>query len=55
MDTAGLRETQDEVESIGIRFTMKRLESSQMVLFVVDLSGGEFEEDMKKTIFFLLV
>ena len=47
MDTAGLRETQDEVESIGIRFTMKRLESSQMVLFVVDLSGGEFEEDMK--------
>ena len=47
MDTAGLRETQDEVESIGIRFTMKRLESSQMVLFVVDVSTGEFEEDIK--------
>ena len=47
MDTAGLRETQDEIESIGIRFTMKRLESSQMVLFVVDLLDGEFKEDMK--------
>ena len=47
MDTAGLRETQDEIESIGIRFTMQRLESSQMVLFVVDLLDGEFKEDMK--------
>ena len=46
MDTAGLRETQDEIESIGIRFTMKRLESSQMVLLVVDMSGGEFKEDI---------
>jgi len=47
MDTAGLRETEDEIESIGIKFTMKRLESSHMVLFVVDISGGEFAEDIK--------
>ncbi|MBI3754702.1 MAG: tRNA uridine-5-carboxymethylaminomethyl(34) synthesis GTPase MnmE [Deltaproteobacteria bacterium] len=47
MDTAGLRETQDEVESMGIRFTMKRLESSQMVLFVVDVASNKFEEDIK--------
>ncbi|MBI5328845.1 MAG: tRNA uridine-5-carboxymethylaminomethyl(34) synthesis GTPase MnmE [Deltaproteobacteria bacterium] len=47
MDTAGLRETQDEVESIGIRFTMKRLESSEMVLFVADISEDEFEKDIK--------
>lgn len=45
MDTAGLRETEDEVESIGIRFTMKRLEASEMVLFVADMSEGKFEED----------
>ena len=47
MDTAGLRETRDEVESMGIKFTMKRLESSHMVLFVVDISAGEFEEDIR--------
>lgn len=47
MDTAGLRETEDEVESIGIRFTMKKLEASQMVLFVADISAGEFGEDIK--------
>ncbi|MBI5047820.1 MAG: tRNA uridine-5-carboxymethylaminomethyl(34) synthesis GTPase MnmE [Deltaproteobacteria bacterium] len=47
MDTAGLRETQDEVESIGIKFTMKRLESSEMVLFVADISEDEFEQDIK--------
>ncbi len=46
MDTAGLRETKDEVESAGIRFTMKRLESSEMVLFVADMSEGKFEEDI---------
>ncbi|MBI3754658.1 MAG: tRNA uridine-5-carboxymethylaminomethyl(34) synthesis GTPase MnmE, partial [Deltaproteobacteria bacterium] len=47
MDTAGLRETEDEVESIGIRFTMKRLEASEMVLFVADISEGKFEKDSK--------
>lgn len=45
MDTAGLRETEDEVESIGIRLTMKRLASSEMVLFVTDISDSEFNED----------
>src|SRR3972149_10629813 len=47
MDTAGLRETREEVESIGIKFSMKRLESSHMVLFVVDISAGEFKEDIR--------
>lgn len=47
MDTAGLRETQNEVENIGIRFTMKKLESSEMVLMVADMSEGRFEDDIK--------
>ncbi|MBI5893468.1 MAG: tRNA uridine-5-carboxymethylaminomethyl(34) synthesis GTPase MnmE [Deltaproteobacteria bacterium] len=47
MDTAGLRETMDEIEEIGIRFTMDRLEKAQLVLFVVDASKDNISEDAK--------
>ncbi len=47
MDTAGLRETMDEIEEIGIRFTMDRLEKAQLVLFVVDASKDNISEDVK--------
>jgi tRNA modification GTPase len=38
-DTAGLRESDDEVESLGIARTRAALESSRVVLWVVDASA----------------
>ena len=40
IDTAGLRETDDKVESMGILRTREAINSSRLVLLVVDLSRG---------------
>ena len=39
IDTAGIRETQDYVESIGIKKTFEKIEQAQVVLYLVDGSG----------------
>lgn len=38
IDTAGIRETKDIVESIGIQKTFEKIEQAQVVLFLVDAS-----------------
>lgn len=38
IDTAGIRETKDVVESIGIKKTFEKIEQAQVVLFLVDSS-----------------
>jgi tRNA modification GTPase len=38
IDTAGIRDTQDVVESIGIRKTFEKIEQAQVVVFLMDSS-----------------
>jgi len=44
IDTAGIRETQDVVESIGIKRTFEKIEQSQVVVFLAD--SLNFKEDV---------
>ena len=46
MDTAGLRETADFVESLGVRAARERISEAGLILFVVDSSAGGFTEDL---------
>lgn len=46
IDTAGIRRTQDKVESIGIRRAMDYLDEAQMILFTVDASRNMTDDDL---------
>lgn len=45
IDTAGIRETQDVVESIGIKKTFEKIEQAQVVLFLV--SSIQLSKDLR--------
>lgn len=45
IDTAGLRETDDEVESIGIERSWREIERSDVVLLLVDACAGVTDSD----------
>jgi len=47
IDTAGLHDTDDALEAMGIRLTRQRLDEADIVLFMVDGSGPPTEEDFK--------
>lgn len=45
LDTAGIRETEDMVEKIGVMRSQKAAESADLVLFAIDASQGWMQED----------
>lgn len=45
IDTAGIRETQDMVEKIGVERSIQSIEDAELILFVVDSSMPFTEED----------
>ena len=45
-DTAGIRETQDKIESLGIHKSKEYIEKAELILFVVDGSSPLSEEDL---------
>ena len=48
-DTAGIRETTEVVESIGIERSIKKIEEADLVLFIID-SSSDFEDEDKKVL-----
>lgn len=47
VDTAGIRETEDKIEQLGIQRSRKAIDDAQLVILVVDASVGENAEDEK--------
>ncbi|MGI6203819.1 MAG: tRNA uridine-5-carboxymethylaminomethyl(34) synthesis GTPase MnmE [Anaerovoracaceae bacterium] len=45
-DTAGIRETDDKIERIGIRRAKESIESADLVIFVLDAQTGIVDEDI---------
>lgn len=45
MDTAGLRESGDRAEAIGVRLAREKTEEAGLVIYVADLTGA-FDEDL---------
>jgi len=53
IDTAGIRETKDEIESIGIKKTFEKIEQAQVVLYLFEslkfkVSGSEYLTEIEK-------
>lgn len=46
-DTAGIRETEDVVEKIGVEKAKKALENADLIVIMVDASAGISEEDLE--------
>ncbi len=46
LDTAGIRDTEDEIEQEGMRLTLEKIPLADLILFVVDASRPFDNEDM---------
>ena len=50
VDTAGIRHTDDTIESIGIERSIEQMNKADIVLWLVDCSGHGTDELLKKTV-----
>jgi tRNA modification GTPase len=48
MDTAGLRETKDVIEALGVERTRDRMKNASLILYLFDLSNTSLEEIQKE-------
>jgi tRNA modification GTPase len=48
IDTAGIRETKDVVESMGIKKTFEKMEQAQVVMYLIDSSQLSVDNELQK-------
>jgi tRNA modification GTPase len=46
IDTAGIREARDQIEAIGVRKTMEKIEEASILCYVWDVAGGMTLQDL---------
>ena len=51
IDTAGIRLTDDEIETFGIERTFKAIDKADIILYMIDISSTSLEEVEKELIF----
>jgi len=47
LDTAGIRETEDKIEKLGIEKALEKIDEADIVLFMFDASEGIIQQDIK--------
>ena len=52
IDTAGIRLTDDEIETFGIERTFKAIDKAEIILYIIDISNTSLE-DVEKELLFL--
>ncbi len=48
IDTAGIRETKDQIEKIGVEKTQEKIKEADIILYVLDLASGISLEDLEQ-------
>ena len=47
IDTAGIRETHEQIENIGIKKSFRKIKESDFIIYLYSLEEGLNEEDKK--------